>query len=277
MPRCLLLLLIFAIAGCSKPKKEMTKTTKKDRSIVATLSEITNKVETKRKNALSWSTAVLHFGFENYDRVKTDSNSQAQVLFRDHSQLLLEENTMAIIIDRIKNEQEDKSIINIDQGKIRGNILKSAHLKKKITFKSKKEEVTLESLDGGDVPFSYHALPTGEVKVKTSKNLKVETQKKTIILTPKRPSIQLGTQEQTKELKPFYKLDYPVKDITTDQSHIIVRGSGYDYKILLNGQEIKFAQHFEHKVNLTKGINILTFQFLHREESAIKVIKVNRI
>lgn len=283
---CLILILVLS---CSK-KAPKIETPQVDKSI-ATLNSYENDVEYKAKNQFDWITVNVNQGLQAYDKVKTGTNSTAEVEFKDHSVLKVYPQSIAIIIDRIKSKT-DLGVLEIKKGKIDGQLLAKNSGESVLEVRNKLKAFKIKNKSKKDSNFRVQ-LKKKDIQINslTNEPIYIEVDNKDH-LAFKEPTVitAKGLAREETKLKPstkrdrknpiipkaFYRLEFPQKDILTDKLSIMVKGDSFGYKVLLNGKEISTGGEFQYKYSLVKGLNILTFQFIYGQTIEFKVIKVTR-
>ncbi|MFC1715605.1 FecR domain-containing protein [Candidatus Poribacteria bacterium] len=104
---------------------------KNDISVEAILNDRRGKVESRKSEDLVWQDAPLHTTLVEREKIRTLSQSTAEILFRDESRLRLNENSQAIIqkmrVDLLKNRVE--SNVSLIEGDIQALLTPSQRKK----------------------------------------------------------------------------------------------------------------------------------------------------
>lgn len=123
-----------------------------DGAVVATLASIENTVKHRNPTALDWNDARIEMPLSNGHKIRTLDDSTAKVLFKEGSELVVEENSLITIRAPKKDDEQLVADIEIDDGRVRTSIARSADGKeRKLQIKSGGKtvaEITTEGAQG---------------------------------------------------------------------------------------------------------------------------------
>lgn len=291
----IVLFLNFLVWGCSKTHEQVVATDVSSRKLaIASLLKFINKVETKKNSELIYTNAKLNYQFQNYDYLKTYNKAYATILFKDHSRLLVEENSIIVVVDRVEQEDSVRGILNVERGAFTGEILPSSGKKNVLEITLKKTKLRITNIKNKTAKFHVNIKErdiveikniAGRVEYEKSDSLnnpnyvKLKPRKNKIIIIPspilKKDKKVLVTPVKTIARVPFFKIVSPSKNLSTKGTTFTVSGKAINVEIRLNGQKLKIENGvFKKKISLILGVNLLTFQITSGEEIEYKVFKV---
>jgi hypothetical protein len=261
---------------------------------IATLSQKLNEVKIRKAQEEAWQTAELHIPFYSYDSVKTGTESAAQIVFSDQTEIALKENSLLVILEKTSTQNLEESSVTLSEGQIDGRLEKKADRDSQIILKTSRAWIRAKSTDHEKaVEFSAQLTDKTKIKVqaKTGTLAVLSKQKEeslapgdSIVIANLQPVADANPSELPvaqepdwnivrKKLDPgYFEILTPPNAFKTNESVLKITGTaGADIEIIFRGKKIKVTdEHFSVSVNLKKGTNILTLQIVNKKLDTVK-------
>ena len=280
---------------------------------IARISTIKNEVNYKRKGGVNWTPAIIDTKLSIFDLVKTGEKSITTVEFNDHSNLIVYEKSLVVILQRDKLVQKENQVLALKKGGLKGKIpqqissilsmevrtpngwISTDTNKKAVNFDLKIKKNKLKVISNqGNISISTGTQKTtireGQTATLTNKSTPNELLLDTsdtklpnnveILVedeTPKQEKIEITKKEEIT----FFKVSSPKNKAFKTKKDIIIFSGDYsdNVKAFLNGKVITNNKNsFMAEVKLSEGLNVFTFQIIEKGKKLSHIIyKITKI
>ena len=274
------------------------------RVVVATLKDPKQQVELRRLDALVWEPVQDGVVLYNRDSIRTGADSTGRVEFTDHSYLYLEEKSTITITEHQKVDNVSKSVVNLPNGSLRGEIDEKSSEPVEMTIRTKRGWVKVANQDqqGKKRAASFKAAvkPNGDTEISVEKGqavfltkekeqelnvgnkLALKGQPEDVnaswdtlpeVATTKETSKVISKAKSSSSIEDDkFSILRPKNKAEIHSDHVLLEGiAGKNINVILNGQAVKVneAHQFSTSVDLKPGVNLFVFQIVNSKTNAI--------